>query len=264
MPSITTDQGILHFEICGKGKPVILLPGWLGSWQLWQDSMAFLGQYYRVYVLDFWTSCETGRRRTGCRLTDFASLVGQFMESMGIVRAPLAGHSLGGTVCLLTALTCPERVERAAVISAPIHESGLSLGLRLASRRLFTAWLKAAFPLTRACLRRRAAAVCRDPRLADWMTQNLTPSELESFFVSLASLRRIDLRARLKTLSQPVLGMYADRDKIVNPRQWKSLKAGVAGAQILRYRQAGHFIMLDEPRACMQSLKTFLDQRTDR
>lgn len=261
VPSITTEQGIHHFEMHGKGKPVILLPGWPGSWQLWQDTMAFLGQYYRVYVLDFWTSSETGRKRTGWRLTDFVSLVDQFMEHMGIARAPLVGHSLGGTVCLLTALAYPERVERTSVISAPVNDAGLSLGFRLASRRPFAAWLRSAFPLTRAYLRRRAPAVCRDPRLADWMTRNLTPLELESYFASLASFRRIDLRAELKTLSLPVLGMYADRDKIVNPRQWKALRAGVSAAQIMRYRQAGHFIMLDEPRACMQSLKTFLDQR---
>ena len=84
MPSITTNQGILHFEAYGKGKPVILLPGWLGSWGLWQDTMAFLGQYYRTYVLDFWGSSETGRKRNTYQVSDFTSLVGEFFEQMGI------------------------------------------------------------------------------------------------------------------------------------------------------------------------------------
>jgi pimeloyl-ACP methyl ester carboxylesterase len=258
--SIVTDQGILHFEVYGKGKPVILLPGWLGSWELWQDTMAFLGQYYRAYAIDFWSSSESGRKRIPCGLNDLASLVSQFIDQMGIVKALLVGHGLGGTVCLLTALANPQRVERAAVISAPLNRAGLRLRLRLAARRPFASWLPSAFRLTRAFLRRTAPALCRDPRLAEMMTRDLSPEILRSFVTSLASLGAIDLREDLKMLSLPVLGMYADRDKIVLPRQWKIIRSGVTGAQILRYPQAGHFIMLDEPRACMQSLKKFLDQ----
>ena len=45
MSSITTDQGIVHYEVYGRGRPVILLHGWLGSWGLWQETMAYLGQF---------------------------------------------------------------------------------------------------------------------------------------------------------------------------------------------------------------------------
>jgi pimeloyl-ACP methyl ester carboxylesterase len=53
--------------------------------------------------------------------------------------------------------------------------------------------------------------------------------------------------------------MYGDRDVIVNPNQWSVLKTGAPNAWIDRYHQAGHFIMLDEPKRFMNSLKTFLD-----
>jgi len=53
--------------------------------------------------------------------------------------------------------------------------------------------------------------------------------------------------------------MFGDRDNIVNPRQWKTLKDHVPHARIERYKRAGHFIMLDEPRHFMLTLKEFLD-----
>jgi pimeloyl-ACP methyl ester carboxylesterase len=46
--SITTDQGIVHYEVYGRGRPIILLHGWLGSWVLWQETMAYLGAFYCI------------------------------------------------------------------------------------------------------------------------------------------------------------------------------------------------------------------------
>ena len=98
MSSITTDQGILHYETFGRGKPVILLHGWLGSWGLWREVMTWLGQYYRTYALDFWGFGESGKKRETYHVQDFVALVDQFMDRLGIVQAPLVGHSMGGTV----------------------------------------------------------------------------------------------------------------------------------------------------------------------
>ena len=57
------------------------------------------------------------------------------------------------------------------------------------------------------------------------------------------------------------MGMYGDKDIIVNPRQWQPLQAGVPHAQIERFANAGHFIMLDEPKSCMEKIKCFLDSQ---
>ena len=89
--SLTTDQGIVHYEVYGRGNPVILLHGWLGSWGLWQETMAYLGANYRTYALDFWGFGESGRKRKTYDVQDFVSLVYQFMEQLGIMRAPLVG-----------------------------------------------------------------------------------------------------------------------------------------------------------------------------
>ena len=104
MSSITTDQGIVHYEVYGRGRPVILLHGWLGSWGLWQETMAYLGRFYRTYALDFWGFGESGKKRDTYDVQDFVSLVDQFMDQLGIAQAPLVGHSMGGTVSLAVAI----------------------------------------------------------------------------------------------------------------------------------------------------------------
>jgi pimeloyl-ACP methyl ester carboxylesterase len=259
LSSITTDQGILHYEVYGRGKPVILLHGWLGSWGLWQETMAFLGQYYRTYALDFWGFGESGTKRSTYEVIDFVSLVNQFMDQMGIIRSPLVGHSMGGTVSLSVALNHPEKVSKVTIIGSPIVGSSLAFPLKLAGQRWIARLLFNSFSVFRASMRMASPYICSDPRFPDMMDRDLSQTNVESFLTSIASLRRTDLRPRLSEISVPVMGMFGDRDNIVNPNQGVALKNGVGYARIERFSKAGHFIMLDEPKPCMDKLKDFLD-----
>lgn len=91
------------------------------------------------------------------------------------------------------------------------------------------------------------------------MDRDLSKTTLESFLISIATLRRTDLRPNLNKIQVPVMGMYGNRDIIVHPRQWQPLQQGVPQARIERFPKAGHFIMLDGPGCCMETLKDFLD-----
>jgi pimeloyl-ACP methyl ester carboxylesterase len=258
--SITTDQGIVHYEVYGRGKPVILLHGWLGSWGLWQETMSFLGRYYRTYALDFWGFGESGKKRDTYAVQDFVSLVDQFMEQLGIVHAPLVGHSMGGTVSLSVAIRYPQRASKVVVVGSPIAGSSLAFPLKLAGMRPIAFLLFNMMGAFRLGMRIASPFICRDERFPDMMDRDLSRTTLESFLLSIASLRRTDLRPMLDQIKIPVMGMYGDRDNIVHPRQWQPLLKGVPHAQIERFPFAGHFPMLEEPETFAQKLKTFLDQ----
>lgn len=262
MSSITTDQGILHYEVYGRGQPVILLHGWLGSWGLWQETMAFLGQYYRAYALDFWGFGDSGKKLNTYLVPDFVNMVDQFMEKLGIVDAPIVGHSMGGTVSLMIALQHPQRARKVVIIGSPVVGSSLAFPLKLAGQRSIAWLLFKSFGLFRAGMRLASPFICRDPQFPDLMDRDLSRTTLESFLTSIASLRRTDLRPEVGRLQIPVMGMFGDRDNIVSPRQWQALRAGVPHARIERFKRAGHFIMLDEPGDFSAKLKDFLDQPT--
>jgi pimeloyl-ACP methyl ester carboxylesterase len=259
--SITTDQGIVHYEVYGRGRPVILLHGWLGSWGVWQETMAYLGRYYRTYAIDFWGFGESGKKRTTYAVHDFVTLVDQFMDHMGIARAPLVGHSMGGTVSLSVAIQFPERIDKVVVIGSPIVGSSLALPLKLAGYRMIAFIVYHAMWVLKLGIRAAAPLITKDRRWPGMIDQDLSRTTLESFLLSIASLRRTDLRPWLHSIRIPVMGMYGQRDVIVNPRQWQPLQAGISNAQIECFKQAGHFIMLDEPTSFMETLKAFLDQR---
>jgi pimeloyl-ACP methyl ester carboxylesterase len=195
--SITTDQGIIHYEVYGRGKPIILLHGWLGSTGLWHDTMTYLGQYYRAYALDFWGFGESGRKRSTYRVTDFVSLVDQFMERLGIVEAPLVGHSMGGTVSLSVALLYPERASKVVVIGSPIVGTSLALPLKLAGQGWIAQMLFHMMGAFRSGMRLASPFICKDPKFPEMMDHDLSQTTLESFLISIASLHRTDLRPDL-------------------------------------------------------------------
>ncbi len=261
MSSLTTDQGSVHYEVFGRGRPVILLHGWLGSWGLWQQTMTDLGRSYRTYALDFWGFGESGRKRVTYAVQDFVSLVDQFMEQLGIEGAPLVGHSMGGTVSLSVAMQYPQRVTKVAVAGSPIAGSSLAPLLKLAGYRPiafllfnlmgpFRAWMKYFY----------SRRICTDPRFPEMMDHDLSRTTLESFLVSIATLRRTDLRPCLDQVKVPVLGMYGDKDRVVDPLQWQPLEDGVAQVKIARFPDAGHFMMLENPDEFSHMLKNFLDE----
>ena len=259
MSSITTDQGIVHYEVYGRGRPVILLHGWLGSWALWQETMAYLGPYYRTYALDFWGFGESGKKRDSYSVQDFVSLVDQFMDRLGIESAPLVGHSMGGTVSLSIAAQYPRRVTKVVVVGSPIEGTSLAFALKMAGQRPIAVILFNFMWAFRMGMRVYSPLICRDPRFPAMMDKDLSRTTVESFLLSIASLHRTDLRPLLSQIKIPAMGMYGAGDIIVSPNQWKPMQAGIPHARIELFPKAGHFIMLDDTTPFLSKLKEFLD-----
>ena len=224
--------------------------------------MGYLGQYYRTYALDFWGFGESGRSNPTFAVQDFVSMVDQFMERLGIIRAPLVGHSMGGTVSLSVAVKYPSRVSKVVVVGSPIIGSSLAILLKLAGYRSIAFLVFNFMWALRLGLRISSPIITSDPNWYEMIARDLSRTTLESFLLSIASLRKTDLRPQLQQISIPALGMYGDKDVIVNPNQWQPMQAGIPNVQIKRFKNAGHFIMLDDPQTFMVTLKDFLDEET--
>ncbi|MBL8118355.1 MAG: alpha/beta hydrolase [Anaerolineae bacterium] len=267
MATLVTEQGIVHYETYGRGRPVLLLHGWLGSWALWRRTIEELGKEFRTYALDFWGFGESGDQGADFSVDNFVLLVNQFMDRLGIVKAPLVGHSMGGTVSLSAAIRRPEKVVKVIVIGSPIHGSSLSPLLKLAGRRtwmdlaetsptLFNTFMSG----LRISLRGYSYLLAKDGRaLGNMFASDISKLTVGPFFESIATLRQTDLRPRMGEVKMPVLGIYGKRDLIVNPNQAKVLQQYAPHSKIAMFPDAGHFPMLDNPERFHQTVRDFLN-----
>lgn len=268
MSSIVTEQGILHYESFGRGQPVIVLHGWINSWAVWRDLMIDLPQRgrYRVYALDFWGFGDSAKSNNttlaSFQISSYVEMVHQFMDRLGIIEAPIFGHSMGGTVALQIALAYPDRVSKVAVVGSPIVGTSLNHFLQLAGYGSI-AKLVWRYPILLHFLMR--VLLARDSKkVRSMIFRDVQRTTIESFFRSIGDLRDTDLRNTLPTLHIPTLGIYGVSDNIVSPNNAQLLKQGVSSAEVCMMQFSRHFPMTDEPEAFIDTLNNFLKSNNGR
>jgi len=236
---------------------VILLHGWLGSWYLWQETMTAL-QDYRTYALDFWGFGESGKKRETYNISDFVSLVSQFMDQLGIERAPIIGHSMGGTVTMSFAIQNPDRVIKVGVIGSPVVGDSLAFLLKLAGKPLIASVVHNSLWALNLGIRLSRPLVTKEKRWPEMIAADLSQTTAESFLLSIKSLRHTDLREELHTIPVPLMGIYGAKDVIVNPNQRHLIQQYARHPQVEYLDDAGHFPMLDDSERFIKVVKEFL------
>jgi pimeloyl-ACP methyl ester carboxylesterase len=124
MSAITLENDLVHYEVLGRGRPVIFVHGWLGSWRYWVPTMQQLSMKYRTYALDLWGFGDSGKEASKYGFAEQVKLLHDFMEKLGIAKAALVGHSLGAAIALRYAGQYPDRAPRVALISPPLFDLG--------------------------------------------------------------------------------------------------------------------------------------------
>ena len=139
------------------------------------------------------------------RLADSARALHGFLQAMGLGRAALVGHSLGGAVALTYALTHPARVERLALIGALVPGSTYrpSLPYRLAATPCSASSLAlcGCAPLYRAALARCFHAPVADEiefLVREGYAARTSPEAKAAYLATLRDIRARHRRARAR------------------------------------------------------------------
>lgn len=108
----------MYYELHGAGEPLVLLHGFGGSSQVWQDFIPELSQSYRVVVPDL-----RGHGRSTNPMNQFthrqsAKDVFALLDKLGIAHFKAMGISTGGMTLIHMATQQPGRVEAMVLIGA--------------------------------------------------------------------------------------------------------------------------------------------------
>lgn len=126
--SITTaGDNLIHYEALGRGKPLVFVHGWLGSWRYWWPSMQALSSHYRTFALDLWGFGDSSKAREHYSLNDYVKLLEAFLERLAMLEpVVIVGHSLGAAVALRFAMQNPQAVSHIAAVSLPVSGDALN------------------------------------------------------------------------------------------------------------------------------------------
>jgi pimeloyl-ACP methyl ester carboxylesterase len=255
---IATIDGVgIHYIERGNGPPIVLIHGFGGHTFSFRYLIPDLATDHRVVALDLKGFGYSERPpKSDYSLGEQARLVVGLMDALGIERAALIGHSMGGEVAMRVAVGWPERVERlvlAASISGerfpslpllPIIKPFLRLFARLFGRRVY-----------------KRMFYDRQLATADVLDAYRAPSRIRgSSDISYAVMRdvRRDKTVDFKRIKQAVLILWASHDRIVPRWVLGRLRRRLPEAEVVKVVRAGHLLLEERPDECSASIRRFL------
>lgn len=250
MSAVVIDGGLVHYEAFGRGKPVLFLHGWLGSWRYWMSTMEAISDKHRTYALDLWGFGDSDKTKQRYTISDYVSLVDQFMNNMGISNAPIIGHALGAMVALEYAVQYSNTVKKVMAVSLPMNPD---------------------------CINRKLLDFANNSMIAKMMWwRQITYKEVQKeaektgegvIVASVQSAATINVPANIQTLSQfdqsMLLAVYGDKDDMIDPAPTRDLNGNWQNIRQIGLADSKHFPMLDEAAKFSRLLKDFLAVEND-
>jgi pimeloyl-ACP methyl ester carboxylesterase len=106
------------YRVAGSGPPVVLIHGMLNSSSHWRSVALSLASDYTVIAPDLIGHGDSAAPRGDYSLGAHAASIRDLLAAIGVDRATIVGHSLGGGVAMQFFYQFPQRVERLVLISS--------------------------------------------------------------------------------------------------------------------------------------------------
>ncbi len=265
----------VHYTVRGSGEPVIILLHGFGAYLFSFDPvLEELAEYGTVIafdrpafgftarpILDSWSGPNP-------YTSEFASdLTIALMDSLGVAKAILVGHSAGGAVAMLTYYRHPERVQALVMEDAAIFGSGGAPSYISA-----LAWLPQVQRLGPLLVRSIAGDSGISTIYLAWHDDSkVSPDTIEGYKRPLmakdwdyalwqftVAAHPLNLDLNLTAISVPTLVITGDDDQIVPTSQSVKLASNIAGATLVVVPECGHIPHEEAPSAFLDAMVNYL------
>ncbi len=100
------------------GVPVVFIHGFGGDLGNWLFNLDAIAEHHPVIALDLPGHGQSDVKLPGASLGALAAFVGKFLDVLGVGRAHLVGHSMGGAIAARLAHLAPQRVASLTLVNA--------------------------------------------------------------------------------------------------------------------------------------------------
>jgi pimeloyl-ACP methyl ester carboxylesterase len=265
MPKTTTNGIEIYYEVHGEGAPLVLISG-LGypAWE-WHKMVPYLTGQFQVITFDNRGVGQSDKPAGPYTASMLAADVAGLLDALGIEKAVIMGHSMGGFIAQAFALEHPQRLSKLILCSTnfggPHHVPITAQSMAVLSDvtndpvvRFKNGLVVSTAP---------GFAEAHPEVIQEWLEWRLTnPMDWASYQAQMAIglgllAEAASFEHKLSQISAPTLILFGAHDKVVPPANADLMAGKIGGSRVAILPDAGHFFPIEAPTAAAQAVIQF-------
>lgn len=241
----------------GEGTPLVLIHGFADSVETWSRVIGRLAEHHRVIALDVVGAGRTDKPKEPMPFARLAGFVRDFMDVLGLERAHVLGHSMGGGIALNLTIRWPEKVERLVLVDSAGLGREMPVDLRVCTLPVLGWFLTRTSPRQTASFLRKTVY---DPTLiTDGTVRTFCElGALPGAHTAMLSWLRNNadfggwrddvvrpVVEKLGSITAPTLIFWGRQDRIIPVSQSEVAERGIPGSRLHIFESCGHVPQLE-------------------
>ena len=240
----------------GKGFPLVLVHGFLGSSKMWEPQVNFFKDRFRVITPDLPGFGKSNKVKSQNSIQSIANLLLDCLEEKKIDKFYLLGHSMGGMIVQEMAkkhgnkilkLVCystgprgemPGRFETVDQSRENLKKKGLEVTAKNIAKTWFILGEKAKY--------------------FDLCLEAGKQTSIEAADNALIAIKNWDGVENLQDIKNNTLIIWGDKDKSYNLKQVQTLEENISDSNLVIFKGCAHNVHLEQPDQFNHTIKDFL------
>ena len=245
-----------HIGDEGKGFPLVLVHGFLGSSKMWKPQIDFFKYHFRVITPDLPGFGRSNKAKSHNSIQSIANLLLDCLEEKKIDKFHLLGHSMGGMIVQemakksggkISKLVCystgpkgemPGRFETVDQSRENIKKNGLEVTAKNIAQTWFVVGEKAKY--------------------FDLCLEAGKQTSIEAADNALIAIKNWHGVKNLQDIKNNTLIIWGDKDKSYNLGQVQTLEKNISDSNLVIFKGCAHNVHLEQPDQFNHTIKDFL------
>ena len=240
----------------GKGFPLVLVHGFLGSSIMWEPQINFFKNYFRVISPDLPGFGKSNKAKPHKNIQSIANLLLECLEEKKIHKFNLLGHSMGGMIAQEMTKKAGKKISKLICYSTgPIgempgrfetvdqsRENLKKKGLEITVKNIAMTWFVKG----------------EDAKYFNICIESGKQASMETVDNALVAFKNWNGVNTLKNIKNDTLIIWGDQDKSYNLEQVQTLEKNITNSKLVVIKNCAHNVHLERPEHFNNTVRDFL------